>query len=47
MILSTIVSSIVKKIIRLDKIRKIGSLRILLIMHKHEMPYFRIIGQDH
>ncbi len=38
MILSSIVCSIVKKIIRLDKIRKIGSLRILLIMHKQEMP---------
>jgi hypothetical protein len=44
MILSTIVCSIVKKIIKLDKIRKIGSLRILLIVHKQEICYIMDIN---
>ncbi len=38
--------SIVKKIIRLDKMRKPGNLRILLIMHKREICYAMTINYD-
>jgi hypothetical protein len=43
--LSSVACSIVKKSAKLDKISNIGKLRILLIMHKHNIQYPTSIAQ--